>query len=522
MQIRIAHANDWLYPDSPFPATPSPAIEILAARGSYAAVQVLVRGSGPFSWLLEGNAELADALEVFRLRDVPVRRNSAAAPWVTRPAPFRVYEVLEPLPERRTESSTPVTAFYLRWAIPADCEPGLYSCRLRLQAGTAEERLPLCIEVSAAVVPATRSIAVTNWFNLNLMASYHDLEPWSEAHWAMIESYARLMHEARQTHFWIPFSLVGIGGSPEAPEFDFSRVERLIRLFLDIGLTGIEGGHIAGRVSWKNSVQHSLFANREIMATSHEGYRFLVHFLGAWRRFLEEHGWYDLLIQHIADEPIERSAADYRILAGIVRKLLPGVPLIDAVMYEELAGALDIYVPTSKGFSDYRAYCEGIRTSGDQLWFYTCLHPTGPWLNRFIDTPLLNTRLLHWSHHVYGLEGYLHWGFNMFQNGEDAFEQTNPEHGEDRVLLPSGDSHIVYPGRGEAWRSLRLEAMRSGLEDCELLFEVAAHDRAEADRIAALVFRGFDDAEKDLAVFEAARRELLDAAASRQTINLTP
>ena len=45
---------------------------------------------------------------------------------------------------------------------------------------------------------------------------------------------------------------------------------------------------------------------------------------------VERNGWKKRWIQHAADEPAGDNAADYRVLVGMVRKYMPGLPILDA------------------------------------------------------------------------------------------------------------------------------------------------------------------------------------------------
>jgi hypothetical protein len=71
----------------------------------------------------------------------------------------------------------------------------------------------------------------------------------------------------------------------------------------------------------------------------------------------------------------------------------------------------------------------------------------------------------------------------------------------------------VYPGKDGPWSSVRFEAMGAGIEDYELLRQVAARDAKLADEICAQLVRGFTDYDASVKGFETAHRRLLDAAA---------
>lgn len=519
MQYAIYSASEWLYPEGN--GAGQKEVRLYAARRGYVGFQVLL------SDLMDGAQIAIDrpfggalSLEAYRLRDVMVERNTGrkgfvwteegAPEYVTRAAPFRVFDALEPYAPGDTAEGG-VAAFYLCYFVPAEARAGEYTEELTIRVGGESARVSVRVRVYCATIPEAESLEVTNWFDLANMASRHDLAMWSEAHWEMIFQYGLMMRRARQTAFWVPLSLIDIQTTGEDQyAFDFSRAERLIHMYLDLGFSTIEGTHLCGRKSWTADKFHLNVLEEDIEASSARGYAFLAQYYVAWREFLEEHGWYELLIQHVADEPIEESADDYYRLAAITRQFLPGVPIIDAVEIPDLRGAIDIWVPKDDYYSRHMTEYETHRAAGNELWFYTCCIPGGKFLNRLLDKPLIEARYLHWGNFKYGLKGFLHWGFNMYRPWQDPFEENTPRHGETN-RLPAGDTHIVYPGEGGPWSSMRLENQRAGAQDYELLTLLAVRNADLARDIADSVMRAFDDVELDPEAFERARKRVLDA-----------
>jgi hypothetical protein len=526
LQYHVVSANEWLYPDSVIPEPPSHAIELHAARGGRTGLQVLLRGlqaGKALDYRLEGDLPA----EVYQLIDVRVPENSgppcSAVPpdqptpeGVIRKAPYRVYEALRPLqPGDPARGAT--DALYISLRVPSDAAPGKRKGVLEVDSAGTGARVEITLQVYPAQVPEAGHLRVTNWFSTGHMARLHKVEPWSEAHWDLLRKYARMMRRGRQTDF--------IAVRPEVTrtnggewEFDFSRTERMIRMFLEEGFTHIELPHIAGHDRRKEAVARFVIQvnGTPVPATSHEAYAYLARYLPAWAEMLRRNGWYDRATQHIVDEPPPKHFDEYRILAGTVRKFLPGIPLIDALGNPALDGAVDIWVPLSASYEKHRDDFEAHRRRGDTIWFYTCCDPSGFHLNRFIDTELLRTRLLHWANWRYRLDGYLHWGLNQVIAVQDPFEDTTPPHGPyGEFHLPPGDSHIVYPGTEGPWSSVRFEAMGAGIEDYELLRAVAARDERLADEIGTQLVRTFTDYDSSTAGFEAAHRRLLEAASVR-------
>jgi len=120
-------------------------------------------------------------------------------------------------------------------------------------------------------------------------------------------------------------------------------------------------------------------------------------------------------------------------------------------------------------------------------------------------------RLLPWVNYRYGLTGYLHWGGNFWT--DRPFENLQPDWGGGFVL-PAGDNAIVYPDpeHDGVLVSMRLEVMREGIEDYELLMESARHAPAGTDALARVVMPTFTDYLRDVTQFRKAERELLRLA----------
>jgi len=523
IQYHVLSANEWLYPDTPMPPSPVRNAQLDAPRGGRAGFQVLLRGirsGAPLSCRFEGQP----APEVYQLIDVNVPENSgppcSAIPpdqptpdYVIRKAPFRVYEALRPLREGdRTRGET--EALYLSFLIPGNAKPGVQNGRVRVTAGDQTADIPVTLTIYAAQVPEKGHLRVTNWFSTAHMARLHRVEPWSETHWDMLRRYARMMRRGRQTDF-IPIGPEQKKIDQGRWEFNFARTERMIKMFLDEGFTHIELPHIARHDRRKEAVSPFVVTvdGTPTAGTSHEAYQFLAQYLTGWAEMLRRNGWYDRATQHVVDEPSPKDFDEYRIMAGTVRKFLPGIPLIDALGRPELDGAVDVWVPLSESYEKGREAFEAHRRRGDTIWFYTCCDPSGFSLNRFLDTELLRTRLLHWANWRYRLDGYLHWGLNQVIEEQDPFENTCPPHGPYKDFhLPPGDSHIVYPGNDGPWSSVRFEAMGAGIEDYELLRVVGQRDEKLADEICAQLVRTFNDYTAKPAAFEAAHRRLLEEA----------
>ena len=199
-------------------------------------------------------------------------------------------------------------------------------------------------------------------------------------------------------------------------------------------------------------------------------------------------------------------------MAKLIHEHLPGVPVIDASDNREFIGAIDVWCPTVDVYQNNKAFYDKRQAGGDRVWVYTCLTPTGPWVNRLLDQERLRPVYVGWGAARFGTQGYLHWGLNRHRG--DPFEQSvidHPQAPNTNNQLPAGDTHVLYPGADGPWSSTRFEAHRVGLEDRELLRQLEQTNPDLCRRIIASVFRGYDNYETDVRAYRFAKRRLLEA-----------
>lgn len=511
-----------LYPNSSVGKNPCRSMHVDVARAGTVAVHVLVNGLGQGAAVrltVRGKRGKIRQAEWFRLVDVPVEANTGPVAFVEkegkrnefviRRAPFRVYDAMEPV-NSAVKASSVTMALRLHMAIPAGARSGRRDYTIEIRSAGETVELALSVRVHSPVIPAVGrdSFPYTNWFSLSLMADRHGLKPWSEGHWRMIRRYAELMARARQNTLRCPLGDIfrRTGGSLF---LDAGRLRRIVRVFTAAGMYCIEGGHFGGRTTSEWKCPTFSIGLTGSLAASARGNADVACIARQLMAEIERNGWRGRWIQHVADEPVEENAADYRSFAGMVRKYMPGIPILDATMALNLTGAVDIWCPQAQEYQAHRDHFEAQRAIGDRVWFYTCCSPGGPWLNRLLDMELLRPALFGWAAALYNLDGFLHWGLNHYRPDQDPFQKGVVGHGEEK--LPAGDTHVVYPGKGGPWSSLRLEAQREGFEDYELLRRLRKRNLTAAKAVVRRAVRAFDRYTKNVKTFRTARRALLEA-----------
>lgn len=472
------------------------------ARNGHATIQFAIRSEESLKrFNVRLTADPALNCQVRHVGYVPVDSNPAGTPVdeLLRLAPaFFPDPLLEDFPyllhARRTE------AVWITIFVPPATAPGLYHGQLVFENdGKQMDSQPFTVRVAKAAVPAAQTLQVTNWLSLGAanLGKYYQLSGEDDHYWQLVSNIARLMADHKQNVILTPVKALATPSIQDGRiVYDFSRLDRWVDTFDRAGIRTIEGGHLLGRLSGYQTpicvpaqiIEDGKIVTKLLPPEDPRGEQYLNSFLPALYAHLRRQGWEKRYLQHIHDEPHGPEAPVYRRYAAIIRRNLPGIPTLDAISLSGdtsfLDGMVDIWVPILGSFDNRMDKIEAHRRQGGQAWFYTCIYPQGRYLNRFTDLPLIKTRLLHWFNYRYGFTGFLHWGGNYWT--PSPFDNVQPIINDGTTLLPAGDNAIIYPSptNYSALSSIRLEAMRDGIEDYELLAALARQDPAKAKRLA--------------------------------------
>lgn len=412
--------------------------------------------------------------------------------------------------------------------VPKDAEPGPYQGAVKLTGKMDGDHFEVHRNIQVQVYPATiehTRLWVTNWYNtsertIEQVMGKTDLDPYSEEYWQFVRLLAAKMGEYRQNVAIISplrlaeFSLDDLGNYA----IDFSNFDKTVEIFIEEGVIGrIEGGHIGTRAAgWISDfmvfspvIKEDTTYLKKFPISSDTARIFYSAFIPALTNHLKEKGWFDIYMQHLMDEPIPENVDTYIEVANFIDKLAPDLKIVEACHSKDVNNTVDIWVPQLDYMHiDYEFYKDRAE-KGDEIWFYTCLNPKGEYANRFIELPLIKTRILHWINYRYNIPGYLHWGFN-FWRGDDPFDETTSIQLESGTILPGGDAWICYPGDRKILSSIRLEAMRDGIVDYELLCMLGEKMPEEAEEIARQVAYRFDYYDINIRSFREKRIKILE------------
>jgi hypothetical protein len=516
MNYQVFSENEWVYPDTEVTARNK--AELYAPRGADTCFQVLTDCD------LQGGETISFAFRlagceavVYQLLAATVPLNSHAKAlctedyesvkhFVTRKAPFDVYDVTRPLDDGETEAGR--AAFFVRINVSDNAPVGIHECALTLHIGDEVLQVPISLKIYSVCVPPLSQSAfhMVNWIYYDRLANDHKVELCSEAYMEILDRYLENQIDMRNDHLMIPSGKPVRNEEGTVIDFDFTHAETVGNRALKHGFKYIMGGFVARFKVWDDP-DHTLLWDRDVTVTSIEGYRQLkLYFTRAYECILRN-GWEGQYMQCLVDEPQFPNSLAYRALSGICRKCIPGVTVNDPVESSELAGAVDIWVVKQAIFEQYIEDYRKLQSAGETMWIYTCGFPAGYTMNRVMDLPLTASRLPMWLCYKYDAPGFLHWGYHV--HNLEGRRDTN--YHTDGVSYPAGNAHVVYPTDSGVWNGVRAHLQRAGAVDYELLAILGRQNREKAMELIEKVCRGFDDYEFSAEALDSVRRELLEA-----------
>ena len=127
--------------------------------------------------------------------------------------------------------------------------------------------------------------------------------------------------------------------------------------------------------------------------------------------------------------------------------------------------------------------------AGDEIWLYTAHAPRVPFCNILLNNTALQHRLLFWQVYAEHIAtGYIYWSSTYWDQTDDPWTDIATVKNIDGHVW--GDGSLFYPGLAEKGHlpedgpigSIRLEAIRAGLQDHDLLMlaeQVWGRERAQ-------------------------------------------
>jgi hypothetical protein len=496
-----------------------------ALIGEYFSFQVAYRSAAHIKMRISIDSGLAGDITVRSVGLVPseLPNYSDHDDYLLRTTPGLYPDPLYPLEEEMLK--VPPQQWRSLWItvhLSAKVTPGIHDIHVRFtdESGRQIGSESFQLEAIAAKLPEQKLIH-TQWFYLDCLATWYNVEVFSEAHWNLIESYLSNYVEYGMNMILTPLftpplemlpgkerptvQLIGVKQDGSRYTFDFSRLERWIQLCQQKGIKLFEFSHLFTQWGAKHAPKilahvggdSERIFGWETDAAGEEYRNFLTQFIPELIHRIRSHGLEKHSYFHLSDEPGLPDLPSYTHASTLVRSLLADFPIIDALSeYDFYAtGLLTHPVVSTAHIGRF------IENQTPNLWAYYCCNEYRDHLsNRFFNMPSSRTRMIGVQLYKFDIQGFLHWGYNHWYS-QKSLKPINPYQVTDADLaFPSGDAFLVYPGKEGPVSSIRLAVLREAMQDIralQLLEELAGKQETirclEEGMNEPITFRNYEE-----------------------------
>ncbi len=395
---------------------------------------------------------------------------------------------------------------WIEASVPPDSKAGRYLGGIRLyeSQGLSGESLAgeirFSLEVRDVLLPSNKEspFELDLWQHNATLARMHEVERYSDRHFALLEEYVRSLAELGQKCVTIvasdipwcgqnchrladgsniyEYNMVDIVRDKEGRfHYDYSRMQRYIDLCFrygidrwikvfglvcvwadpEYGLGGTASDYPdALRLRYldeEDGCMHPFRSGEDIDA-----------YIQALETYFQEKGLLDRVLLS-ADEPAD--FAYYQVIIERIRRVAPGFRFFAAVNHtdhiarcRENTDSFCFILPSVA--QEWEQVCAYRQQTDKTYTWYVCCGPSYP--NMFLRSDLLETRLVGALTAFLGLDGFLRWDYTVWN--------PSPRQSLCWHLFPAGDNCFVYPGAdGRPLLSLRYQQLRRAVGDYTLI-----------------------------------------------------
>lgn len=338
----------------------------------------------------------------------------------------------------------------------------------------------------------------------------------SDEWWVFVERYAKSLKECRSNICRLEIlSFLRAAGSKRIAkdkwEFNFSLLDRMIDLFIKNGVvkkfatTDFLGSLDSGYIYSLNENGEMI----EIDINEPEAEIWEREYFTALYEHILETSNPDQWIVHIQDEPYNEKF--WLHIREQVRKYMPGLKCgnpFSTQIISKLGDNVELYIPLfSVVEKNFEFFQEILENPKKEIWAYCCCLPLQSWfLNRFIDRPAIQNRLIAWATYSQGFTGFLHYGYSYWNKTSEFYP-----YGIEKYSRFKGDCMLIYPSpEDNSYKiSTRYINIRDGAQDYELLKLVEKMDGKISKELSKSVAERYTVFDMDEERFCQHRRKLL-------------
>lgn len=367
---------------------------------------------------------------------------------------------------------------WVRAWVPQHTVPGVYSGTVIVRDGEEElGTLELRINVKERVlpVPTDWNFHLDLWQNPFAIARYHQVKPWSDAHFNTMRPYMELYRDAGgkvittsimhkpwngQTYDYYETMITWMKKSDGTWSFDYTTFDRWVEFMLKLGIK--KEINCYSMVPWRLSFQYFDQATNSLCEVNAKPGEAIYNemwgaMLKSFAAHLKEKGWFDRTHISMDERPMEVMQETFK----IIREADPHFKIsLAGSLHEELSDELNDYcVPLRMKYPV--EMIQKRKAEKKITTFYTSCEE--PYPNTFTFNPPAECEWFGWYAAKAGLDGYLRWAFNSWV--------IEPLLDSRFYTWAGGDTYFIYPGSRTSMRFERLIAGIQAFEKVHILQE---------------------------------------------------
>lgn len=346
---------------------------------------------------------------------------------------------------------------------PKDCPAGRYAGTITLVPETLPPTtIPVTLTVWDFALTDQTHLRTLTWLGGGVLRAWYGHD-WSPAGERKQAETMRNYEDCLLEHRLGPGGEVAAHVSPgKEGQFDFRGVDATLQRLMDKGMNAFIMGTAPNLKREKKTEYTPQFIQQ------------FTNRLTAYGDHLRQKGWLDKAYVYVYDEAPRSAWPEVKKISQAIHAAAPQARILQCLNEPEgvreltgFADVFDVYVAQY-----HKAGVAQSQQKGAEVWLAVCCYPMDH-PNFFLEYPLLDVRVTPWICWKYKANGFEYWSPN-------AWGPNWQKKGDKWPKVPwvantfgryNGDGYLLYPGADlQPYSSLRLEALRDGLEDYEYLW----------------------------------------------------
>ncbi|HHV59162.1 MAG TPA: DUF4091 domain-containing protein [Clostridiaceae bacterium] len=368
--------------------------------------------------------------------------------------------------------------------------PGSYPVEIIFEIGCGEvlAKRTFHVRIINANLPK-QTLIHTEWFHTDCLSTWYKAEVFGNRYWDLVDKYIKtaVRHGINMilTPLFTPPLDTEIGGERPTVQlvdvqkdgssfrFGYDNLKKWIDICLKNGVEYFEMSHLftqwgarhAPKIMACEDGEYKKIFGWETNALGKEYKCFLDQFLPSLVDFISKNNLNAKTWFHVSDEPLLEDMEYYKRASMLVSGHLKDFPVIDALSGFEFykSGLIRKPIPSLDHIDAF------LENNVQNLWTYYCCGQYKEVSNRFFNMPSARNRILGMQLYKYGIEGFLHWGYNFWYSQKSRYPVDPFSVTDAGYAFPSGDAFLVYPGDNGPLESLRMEVFFEALQDMRAL-----------------------------------------------------